>query len=950
MNDKLKGREDPRLAQMLDVIFKFAAGDLTARGTLADDGSALDGVMAGINILGEKLEAQVAENQQTQQALADSEARLSSLFDSVQDGILVADARTRHFRMANAAMCRMLGYKLDELLNLGIDDIHPEEDLADVARQFERQLKGEIDLATVPVKRKDGSVFYADINTNPMTINGIACLAGVFRDTTERIQAEQALGESQALLRTVFDSVQDGIVLVDAETRQFRMSNASFQRMLGYGADEIFELGVEDIHPREEMDNVNHHLERQIKQEYSLAPNILVKRKDGSTFFADINTQVMMVKETAFLLAVFTDITERRQAELALKESEEKYRGLFENSRDALMVLTPPLWGISDANQATLQMFGGASKADFAALGPGDVSPERQPDGSSSAEKAQEMIATALREGSHAFEWQSRRLNGELFAADVLLSCIELGGQTALQCTMRDISERNAAEKALQDQFHLLQVLLDAIPAPVFYKDTLGVYTGCNKAFEEYLGKEKEQIVGKSVYDMAPKALAETYHQMDLALLEEQGTQIYESSVVYADGTKHNVIFNKAAFHNKDGSLAGLVGVILDITAAKQAEETLRFKNTILSILQQTSPSAILVVDENARIISFNEQFIQMWDLSEELVGAGSDEALLQHVFEQIENPEEFLARVQYLYEHEKATSRDELLLLDGRIIDRHSSPIVDDDGRFYGRVWDFRDITELKRATEKIGQLNQSLEEKIRQLLDARDELVRKEKLALLGQVAGGVGHELRNPLAVMNNAVYFLQTVLADADETTREYLEILKVEIDDADCLVSELLDSVRTKPPQPTAVSVGQLIDQTLRTLTLPATMTVTLDLPETLPPLRVDGRQIQQVFRNLINNGVQAMAEGGTLEIRAVENRSESTVTVSVHDNGSGIAPEILDKLFQPLFTTKARGIGLGLVVVKNLTEANGGTVRVESVPGEGSRFFVTLPSGAGDRT
>jgi PAS domain S-box-containing protein len=765
----------------------------------------------------------------------------------------------------------------------------------------------------------------------------------------EKVQVRtRQLLESQALLSTVFDSVQVGIVLVDAETRQFRMSNTSFQRMLGYGAAEIPELGVEDIHPKEEMDNVNRHLEHQIRQENSLAPNILVQRKDGATFFADINTKVMMVNGDSFLLAVFTDITERRQAELALRESEEKYRGLFENSRDALLVMAAPLWDISEANPATLQMFGAASKADFAALGPWDVSPERQPDGSSSAEKAQEIIATALSEGSHVFEWENRRLNGELFATDVLLTRIEMEGQIALQCTMRDISARKAAEQALQHQFHLLQVLLDAIPAPVFYKDTRGVYTGCNQAFEAYLGREKAQIVGKSVYDMAPKELAETYHQMDLALLEEQGTQIYESAVVYADGTPHNVIFNKAAFNNKDGSRGGLVGVILDITAAKRVEEMLRFKNTVLSILQQTAPSAILVVDENARIVSYNEQFIALWNLPEEMVRAGIDEPVLRCVCAQIENSAGFLARVNYLYEHKTETSRDELLLLDGRIIDRHSAPIADADGRYYGRVWDFRDITELKRATEKIGELNKSLEEKIRQLVAAQEDLLRKEKLALLGQVAGSVGHELRNPLAVMNNAVYFLKTRLADGDEITREYLEIIKAEIDGAERIVSDLLDAVRTKPPQSAAVCVRELLNQTLRKVNLPATLTLSLDLPETLPPLRVDALQIQQVLRNLINNGLEAMAEDGTLCIRALENRPEGTVTLSVADSGSGIAPEMLDKLFQPLFTTKARGIGLGLVVVKNLIEANGGRVGVESIPGEGSRFFVTLPRAEGD--
>lgn len=184
--------EDPRLAELLDVIFKFAAGDLTARGTLSDDDSALDGVMAGINILGEELEAQVAANRQAQQALSESENQLRAVFNAVQDGILVADAETKRFRMANASICRLLGYRLDELIALAVEDIHPEASRPDVARQFERQLKGDGSLATLPVKRKDGTVFHADISAAPVTLGGRLYLIGVFRDITERKRAEQA--------------------------------------------------------------------------------------------------------------------------------------------------------------------------------------------------------------------------------------------------------------------------------------------------------------------------------------------------------------------------------------------------------------------------------------------------------------------------------------------------------------------------------------------------------------------------------------------------------------------------------------------------------------------------------------------------------------------------------------------------------------------------------------
>jgi signal transduction histidine kinase len=269
--------------------------------------------------------------------------------------------------------------------------------------------------------------------------------------------------------------------------------------------------------------------------------------------------------------------------------------------------------------------------------------------------------------------------------------------------------------------------------------------------------------------------------------------------------------------------------------------------------------------------------------------------------------------------------------------------------GLFMGLLSEIRKEAVRREVAEKaIRILNEELENKVRertqQLLDVQEELVRKEKLVLLGQVADTVGHELRNPLGVMNNAVYFLQTTLVDADETTREYLGIIKEEIVDAERIVSDLLDAVRTKPPRPETVEVAGLIEQALRKCEVPASITVRLEVPGTLPALLVDPGQMHQVFWNLITNALEAMPGGGTLEITAVEDQAAKTVLVAVRDSGSGIGPEQQARLFQPMFTTKARRVGLGLVVVRDLTQANGGSVGVESVLGEGSTFLVTLPT------
>lgn len=141
--------------------------------------------------------------------------------------------------------------------------------------------------------------------------------------------------------------------------------------------------------------------------------------------------------------------------------------------------------------------------------------------------------------------------------------------------SQRELQEREVTQRQLSDQLEFLQILVDSIPAPIFYKDNEGIYTGCNRAFEAFLGKPRKEIVGHSVYGVSPGPQAKVYHEKDLELMQQRGQQTYESQVAYADGTLHDVIFNKAAYELQDGRLGGLIGVILDISERKALEKDL---------------------------------------------------------------------------------------------------------------------------------------------------------------------------------------------------------------------------------------------------------------------------------------------------------------------------------------------------------------------------------------
>jgi signal transduction histidine kinase len=238
-------------------------------------------------------------------------------------------------------------------------------------------------------------------------------------------------------------------------------------------------------------------------------------------------------------------------------------------------------------------------------------------------------------------------------------------------------------------------------------------------------------------------------------------------------------------------------------------------------------------------------------------------------------------------------------------------------------------------------------LNEALQRLKDAQDLLVRKEKLALMGQLASSVGHELRNPLGVMSNAVYYLEHVLAPQPGEVREYLAMLRQQIALSEKIVSNLLDFARASPVERHTTELRSLTAAQLRRVRPLDGFRVEQDFPEGLPSVDVDPVHAGQVVLNLLTNAVQAMGEaGGTLRIRGCRN-GDGQVLLEVSDTGPGIRPEHLEKIFEPLFTTKARGIGLGLAVSRSLAQANGGDLTVRSTPGSGAAFLLTMPAARG---
>ncbi|MBS7637101.1 hypothetical protein KEJ37_07230, partial [Candidatus Bathyarchaeota archaeon] len=237
--------------------------------------------------------------------------------------------------------------------------------------------------------------------------------------------------------------------------------------------------------------------------------------------------------------------------------------------------------------------------------------------------------------------------------------------------------------------------------------------------------------------------------------------------------------------------------------------------------------------------------------------------------------------------------------------------------------------------------QLEEKVEERTRELREIQDKLLRAQRLAVIGELAGMVGHDLRNPLTSIAGATYYIKRRLSKAiDGKVKEMIELIEKNIGYSNKIINDLLDYSREIKLDIAETSPKALVEEALASVEIPSNIHV-VKVVRNSPRIRADFEKVKRVLVNLIRNAVDAMPKGGTLIIKCW--KRGANVEFIVSDTGVGMSGETMKKLWTPLFTTKAKGMGFGLSICKRFVEAHGGTITVESALGKGSTFTVTLP-------
>jgi len=488
--------------------------------------------------------------------------------------------------------------------------------------------------------------------------------------------------------------------------------------------------------------------------------------------------------------------------------------------------------------------------------------------------------------------------------------------------------------RRLVEQHALLHCLIDSIPDPIYFKDNRGLYLGCNKAYETFVGKDESKIINRTDSAFLPESRAQVAHMEDLRVLANGTAVETEGWVEGADGQEvyHSTL--KTPYLESAAGSTGMIGISRDLTKRIQMEQEVKR----LAVAVEQSTESIMIADVNGVLLYVNSAF-------ETITGYASDEVLGQapYLFKSDKHDDEFYQTLlATISAGSKWEGRISSCKKDGALFDVEATiyPILDDSGEMVNYVAISRDITQ-EMAIEK--QMRQT------------------QKMNAIGELAGGVSHDFNNILtAILGYVALCMNTV--EEDSKVRGYLKEVVKAGDRAAKLVRQILTFSRQEEQDFHSVSLQSVIQDSISMVqtTIKSNIAVEVEIDKQCGPVFGETTQIQQVMVNLCTNAVHALGkEEGSLRVvlKQVEllgkKHGERTVDldpglyacVTIGDTGCGMSPETLERIFEPYYTTKKKGegTGFGLSIVHGIVRKHNGFIAVESELGQGTTFTLYLP-------
>ena len=839
------------------------------------------------------------------------EERLKAFIDNAPDAIYVMDMNGT-FMDGNRKAEELVGYAKEELVGMNFYEagLLPEEYALQALGSLRQSQNGE---ATVPTEfeltRKDGSRVWVEVRSIPVSRKGEVEVLGIARDITERKRAEKALEDSESRFRELFENMSSAVAVYEVKNKGkdfiFKDLNSAGEKISKLKKYDVLGKNLVDVFPNIKKGGIYTAMKRVWKNgkpEY-IPPTFY--RDDRISGWRE---NYIYKLPTGEVVAVYDDVTERIQAEEALRQSEEKLRLTFENMGDGITV-TDLEGKIIEVNDVQLRM-SGYSREEFIGRDGWDIISYVDRD------RVINDVLNALKGEAPEQGLQYKFVNkdGSEYEAELHVSVLRDSSGTPIGfvTTVRDITERMRAEEAIRESEEKLRTMFESTNDSFIITDTETNVIDVNEATLRTFGYTREELIGKKGFDLiAPEDLEKAMGPLSQSLESRQTIDRMELSIICGDGRKLETDFSISALHDSSGNITGFVAAARDITERKRAEQAMRESEQKLRTMFESTSDGILVTDQALSIVETNEAAARM-------LGFDSKEALVGQ------------SAIQYMSTGAR-TADDEGG--NGKVqIEFSVSQLRDVSGNTTGFIGVARDVTERKKA-----------EAQMRRMLE---ELARSN--AELEQFAYIASHDLQEPLRMISSYTQLIGRrykgkLDADGEEFIEYAVDGATRMQDRIQALLTYSRVGTRGKEFEPTDCET--VLEQALANLQVAIKKSGAVITHDPLPTILADETQMVQLFQNLIENGIKFQDEKQP-EVHVFAKEQDEDWLFSFRDNGIGIDPQYNDRIFMIFKKLHAKGeyagTGVGLALCKKIVERHGGRIWVESELGKGATFCFTI--------
>lgn len=953
-----------------EVISGYETKRLRKDGTLVDvrlSTTMLGGVDEQLGGYLVALFEDISDRKRMERELIQSNQRFEDVAMASGEWFWEVDAHGR-YTYSSAAAENILGYGSEEVVSRYFYDFfHPDdkEELKKAALKVFRQKGSFRNFLNMNIHR-DGRTVFLETSGFPIidergTLIGYR---GSDRDVTEKIAAENALKNSEDKFRSLFENMAEGfayhkLVYNDNGTAVdyiFLEVNEGFEHMTGLKGTDILGKRVTEVIPGIEKDDLDW-IQTYEKVAGTGEEVSFEQYSDALERWYQVHAYCPAKGNFA---TIIMDITERKKTEEVLRKSEEWFRILLGSGHDAIFVHSMEAGGrdqpFLEVNEAACKIYG-YSREELLRMTSSEIDAPEGPGFSD------ELAEKFMDQGHIVFEQLHVARDGTRIPVEISARRFEFEGKPAVISIARDIRERIKAEKDLresEERFRLtFQLNPDAICLSTLQK---GVIVDANKVMEDLFGYRADEMLGKVDLELGIWKDVRDRKVLMTELMKYQRTRnAFELELVSKDEKTIHVLLS-AAVVNLDG-IPHILSIFKDINVIRSYEKTVNqmvegtlgltgsdlFLNLAQSLFEILNSDYIIISEinfaaETATSLAFIAQDVVGENFTYDL-----EETPCLEVFKK-GKPMVYKNSLQRYFPKDRA-------LVDLEAEGYVGVPLRDSEGSVIGILCAlYKSQVSNAELTVKIMQ---AVSVKLSgEIIRIRIERVLKRNihLATVGQVASGIAHEINNPLATISACTEVLQArldrtervVVRDSEKIFEDYLDIIQKEVAYSSGIINDLLDFSRHRSDKVSTFDLNELIESTVRLIKMQERSrgySFELHLDEQVPECDADHDRIRQVLIIIFTNAIEAMPDGGTVEVRTRWRRNPGEVRISITDHGSGIGKSAIKRIFEPFFTTKGenKGTGLGLYLAFSIVAKHMGHIDVNSREGRGTTFTIRLP-------